>query len=328
MKAISVALHGANNYESAERLRQQASQPLTLTSIPDDVGGDALRRCVENVDVLITNKWNTDIKHLSGLRLLQVNAAGYDQIDLDCLPRTTAVCRADGHGPGIAEYILGAMLASSHAMMPADRTLRLGQWRYRGLYYRPLRRELSASTLGIIGYGAIGQALAAKAGPLLDRVVALSRSNPSDPNLTKWYEPDALSELLAVSDYVAVCLPLTPQTLGMIGAAQLAVMKKTAVIINVGRGPIIDEHALYSALESGMIGGAVLDVWWNYPARAGDVTYPSARPFHKLENVVLTPHISGWSEQILERRWKIIAQNVEAVMRGGELSGIVLPARA
>jgi phosphoglycerate dehydrogenase-like enzyme len=129
--------------------------------------------------------------------------------------------------------------------------------------------------------------------------------------------PAALDDVLGRADYLAITLALTPDTRGLIGAPQLARMKPTAVLINVARGEVVDEDALYDALHHGRLGGAALDVWYRYPATSAP-TPPGNRPFHTLPNVLMTPHVSGWTEGMMDARAGVIAENIQRVARGEE----------
>src|SRR4030095_452862 len=160
------------------------------------------------------------------------------------------------------------MLAWNHRFVSVDASLRRGRWEAAWSHDAPpppFVPELGGKKLGILGYGRIG------------------------PGGGGW------GALLRGADYVAITLALTPETRGMIGARQLALMKRSAVLINVARGEVVDEDALYEALAGGTIAGAALDVWYRYPAGPGP-TLPSRRPFHELPNVLMTPHVSGWTE--------------------------------
>ncbi|MBI3636833.1 MAG: hydroxyacid dehydrogenase, partial [Candidatus Rokubacteria bacterium] len=127
--------------------------------------------------------------------------------------------------------------------------------------------------------------------------------------------PETLDELLRRADALAITVPLTPATRGLLGARELALMKRTALIVNVARAEIVDEDALYQALQTKALGGAALDVWYRYPAAPG-VTPPANRPFHALPNVLMTPHVAGWTEGTLDGRARIIAGNIARVARG------------
>jgi phosphoglycerate dehydrogenase-like enzyme len=108
---------------------------------------------------------------------------------------------------------------------------------------------------------------------------------------------------------------LTPETRGLLGARELSLMKRSAMLVNVARGEVVNEDALYEALRKGTIAGAALDVWYRYPAGPGP-TLPATRPFHELSNVLMTPHVSGWTDGMLSARADVIAGNIERVGRG------------
>ena len=127
--------------------------------------------------------------------------------------------------------------------------------------------------------------------------------------------PDALDEVLRRADYLAITLSLTEATRGSLGERELRLMKPTAVLINVARAEIVDEEALYRALAERRIAGAALDVWYRYPTSAGP-TLPGHQAFHELPNVLMTPHVSGWTEGMLEARATVIAENIHRTARG------------
>ena len=129
-----------------------------------------------------------------------------------------------------------------------------------------------------------------------------------------------------VCDDETAILPLSPRTRGLLDARRLAAMKRSAFLINVGRAEIVDEAALYRALSNGGLAGAALDVWYRYPTSAGP-TPPATLPFHTLANVIMTPHVSGWTEGMLEGRAKVIAENIERTARGELPINAVDPAR-
>ena len=134
---------------------------------------------------------------------------------------------------------------------------------------------------------------------------------------------DSLNELLAVSDFVLLALPLDSSTTGLIGERELKRMKSSAVIINVARGALIDEAALFTACKEHRIGGAIIDTWYRYPAQGSDQGEPSRMPFRDLENVIMTPHASAWTEGLRPRRCRMIAQNLDRLARGDPLLNVV-----
>jgi phosphoglycerate dehydrogenase-like enzyme len=132
--------------------------------------------------------------------------------------------------------------------------------------------------------------------------------------------------VLRESDFLVIACPLAEDTRGLIGRERLALMKPSAVLVNVGRGPVVDEVALYDALARRRIAGAVLDVWYRYATLETPDVRPSHLPFHELDNVVMTPHCSGWTEGLIPRRFAVIIDNVERLRDGRPLRNPVHPA--
>ena len=158
------------------------------------------------------------------------------------------------------------------------------------------------------------------------RVVTLTASGRAgDPAPDLALGPDGLTRLLEAADFVVVACPLSAATRGLIGAAQLARMKPGAVLINVARGAIIEERALFEALRARRIGGAVLDTWYRYPSAAAPAARPADLPFHELDNVLMTPHCSSWTAGLMPRRFALIGDNLERLQSGRPLLNQVHP---
>ncbi|MBN1953609.1 MAG: hydroxyacid dehydrogenase [Anaerolineae bacterium] len=220
-----------------------------------------------------------------------------------------------------AEMAVTLMLAAAKRIVPIDRTFRQHDWTPR---YQPNPSlALEGRTALILGYGAIGQRVARACRGLGMRVLAIRRcpekAPPGLPDAV--HPPHALRQLLPQADVLVVCLPHTPETEGLIGAGELALLPAQALLVNVARGPIVDEAALYHALCDGTLYGAGLDVWYNYPAdeAARPHTPPSAYPFHELDNVVMSPHRAGGSVDKEERRMARLAVLLNAARRGEEM---------
>jgi len=259
-----------------------------------------------DTDVLVTLAFTREMGRAARrLKLVQVPGAGLDRIDRSALPDGTWLANAYGHETGIAEYVIGAMLALARDLTRIDAALRRGSWESQwavGAPAPPAWLELAGKTLGILGYGRIGQAVA-------------HRARAFDMTILPFRRGDALDDVLRQADYLAITLSLNETTRGLIGARELALMKPTAVLVNVARAQIVDEDALYHALARKTIAAAALDVWYRYPTAVGP-TWPSRHPFHELPNVLMTPHLSGWTEGMLEARAKVIAENIGRVTRG------------
>lgn len=195
----------------------------------------------------------------------------------------------------LAEFVMAAVLYFAKDFRRMIRNQAAGKWSQFDT------RAARGTTLGIVGYGNLGRETATLAHGFGMKVVALRRntsSSTNDPVLAAMYSRDRLHEMLAICDYLAIAAPDTPQTAGMIGEPELNVMKSDAVVINIGRGPLIVESSLIRALETNRIKGAALDVFETEPLPAG-------HPFYRLENVLLSPHcadhLPGWIEMAMEK---------------------------
>jgi phosphoglycerate dehydrogenase-like enzyme len=148
------------------------------------------------------------------------------------------------------------------------------------------------------------------------KVVAIRRQTlPQAPDGVSFVGgPERLDEVPRASDYLAVTLSLSAETRGLLDERRLGLMRPTAYLINVARAEIVDEAALFRALSTGRLAGAALDVWWRYPTAPGPVP-PSTQPFHELPNVIMTPHVSGWTEGMMEAPARIIAENIARTAR-------------
>ncbi|MGO4916406.1 2-hydroxyacid dehydrogenase [Pseudogemmobacter sp. W21_MBD1_M6] len=296
-----------------------------LLSAPHDISilSDTLDRADEvaaltGADVVIGVKLTPDHPALTA-RLYQVPGAGYDGIDLSLLPPDCALCNCFGHETAIAEYVMAALLSRHVPLAKADAQLRQGDWHYWAGGPDGLRTELGAQSIGIVGYGHIGQAVAARAAAFGMAVHVANRSPVAGGHLAASYGLDALSDMLGRVDIVINTLPLTETTRGLIGIQALAAMQPHAILMNVGRGAVVDEDALYDALAGDRIGGAILDTWYVYPTPAAPHPLPGNKPFHLLPNVTMTPHMSGWTTGTIARRRAAMAENVNRLAAGDDL---------
>lgn len=310
-------------------------EPVTARlSIPCEVVADDESRILPHLadaDVLVSMSFTKEMAAAGPrLRLVQVPGAGLDRIDRGAIHPELYVANAYGHESGIAEYVVGTMIALTRAFGRLDAKLRAGDWESQwaiGVPTPPLWPELAGKTLGILGFGHIGQALARRARAFDMRVCAIRRQVPpvSPEGLFFMGGPEQLDDVLRQSDFIAITLPLSAQTRGLLDARRLALLRPTACLINVARAEIVDEAALYTALAAGRLAGAALDVWYCYPTAPGSVM-PATRPFHKLANVIMTPHISGWTEGMLQSRAGLIADNIARIARGEPPLSTISPA--
>lgn len=313
---MKVAFAGTFAVRLAERVRAHLKVPCDVV-VADEA---EIAPRLSEVEVLVTLAFTPEMGAAARrLKLVQVPGSGLNRIDRAALPRGAWLANAHGHDTGIAEFVIGAMLASSWGFGRLDAALRRGAWLSPWALDAeppPAWPELSGKTLGILGYGRIGRRVAHLARAFGMAIWAIRRevTDPDRRGLAFLGGADALDEVLRQSDFLVITLPLTPETRGLLGARELRLMKPTARLINVARAEIIDEDALYHALAQKTIAGAALDVWYRYPSGPGPMP-PSRHPFHELPNVLMTPHVAGWTEGTLDARAQLIAENIGRVAR-------------
>jgi phosphoglycerate dehydrogenase-like enzyme len=213
------------------------------------------------------------------------------------------------------------VLALTRHLLVYDRGLRSGAWS-RDL---PIERELRGRTLGAIGLGHIGRRVVELGRAFGMEAVAVTRSPaPERAQGLRWLGPFAdLDRLFAEADVAVVCVPLAPETAGIVGARQLELLGPEGYLANVARGGIVQEQPLYEALREGRIAGAALDVWWQYPGSRKASAQPSELPFHELDNVVMTPHVSGRSEGTQSGRAQFVVEQLVRLAEGRPLENVV-----
>lgn len=213
----------------------------------------------------------------------------------------------------LADWVIGAMLYFAFDFRRIVRQQEQRVW-------EPFFGDtLNGRTLGIVGYGGVGSAAAARARPFGMKVAALRRRSDlfeNDSSVDRHYEPSQLRELFAASDYLLAAMPLTPRTRGLIGEAEIGALKDTAVFMNVGRGPVVDEGALIRALQSNKIRGAALDVFTTEPL-------PADHPFWRLPNVLLSPHTADRVQGFMEPALECFVENMNRFRSGEPLLNVV-----
>jgi phosphoglycerate dehydrogenase-like enzyme len=214
----------------------------------------------------------------------------------------------------LGEFTLAAILYFAKDFRRMIRNQKAGVWEAFDVM------PVSGHTVGIVGYGDIGRAIAARVRPLGMTVLAVkrhaSRSRGADLLVEQTYGPEQRIEMLSRCDYVVVAAPLTSETRGMIGEREFMAMKPMAVVINVGRGPVINEEALISALSNGRIKGAALDVFDHEPL-------PQGHPFYRLENVLLSPHCADHTPDWLDQAMQFFIAQFERFRKGEPLLNVV-----
>ena len=287
-------------------------------------------------DILYAGMPPRDLSRASNLKLVQLHMAGVNALYDHPLYTGTKIpltTTSGVHAATIAEFAITALLALAH------RVPRMVEWHAKGAWPPDEQRwplfvpsEVRGAALGIIGYGSIGRELARMAKSAFAMTVLACKRDPSrraDPGYhlpgtgdpegalpDEWFAPNKVTELMARSDAVVMCAPLTPETRHMIGARELGAMKPSAYFINVGRGATVDEAALARALGEKRIAGAAVDVFAQEPP-------PPGHPLYALDNVILSPHVSGFLPSYDDKCAALFAENLRRFLAGAPLLNLV-----
>ncbi|HEX6694552.1 MAG TPA: phosphoglycerate dehydrogenase [Longimicrobiales bacterium] len=280
--------------------------------------GDDLARSIEGMDAVIVRSSTTitreSLSRADTLRVIGRAGVGVDNIDVAAATeRGIAVLNApSGNTISAAELAFALLLAVARRITAADRSMKSGEWDRKSF----TGMELSGKTLGLIGAGRIGGEVARRAKAFGMRVVAFDPFLNAERAQSLGIELDTLDGVLRAADVISLHTPLTEQTAGMIGDAQLALLRKGALVINAARGGVVDEAALLRALESGHLGGAALDVFSAEPL-------PADHPLRSAPNVVLTPHVGASTKEAQQNVAVEIAAAVRAALLDGDLTSAV-----
>ena len=296
---------------SMDALRKQANEALgdKMEIVCYDDRKEDTETLIErskdaDVVVLSNFKYGRDVmSHCPNLKMVCVAFTGVDHVDLDyCRERGITVCNCAGYSTvAVADLVFGLVISLVRNIPACDKAVRKG-----GTKDGLVGFELEGKTFGIIGLGAIGSRVASIANAFGCRVLGYNRSEKHIPGVTNV----SLEELLQQSDIVSIHVPQTPETVKMINAERLSMMKKTAYFINTARGPVVDSHALADALRNGVIAGAAVDVF---------ETEPPIYPGHVLltaPNLIATPHVAFASTQAFEKRAVIVFDNIVKWLNG------------
>lgn len=320
---LKIVFHGqnaANFRQGFETLIAPEHQVLDLSEGLDQPGE---RAHYESADVVIGIKLNADMPRPLKAQLFHAPAAGTDAINTALLPAPCTLANCFGHENAIAEYVFAALLMRHIPLVSADQDLRNGRWTWTAGRPGATRSELGDQTLGLLGFGHIAQMLAERARAFGMRVNVCNRSPIHHGAVDRSWTLDGLHAFMGSCDVVVVSLPLTDNTVGLVDAAVIAAMRSDALLLNVGRGAVIDEQALFEALKTRQIGGAVIDTWYQYPTPTRTECAPSQFDFASLDNVLMTPHMSAWTSGTVRRRQETLAENIGRLSRGEALINVL-----
>ncbi len=282
---------------------------------------ESMLKVGSDADILAANRVSREyIEAASRLRMIQTFTAGVEKIDLEAVKSHGGIVLCNSHinAAEVAEYAIMLLLAVAKNIIPNDRELRKGDWVYAYGGPRP-NVEIRGKTCLIIGLGSIGAEIARRLRAFDVRIYAATRSGASQhAGLVDRLVPiDRVRPLVESSDFIILSLPLTPESEGLVDSTFISWKKPTSIIVNISRGPIIDERALYEALRQDRIRGAGIDVWWRYPPKWGArAVPPSDIPFQDLDNVVVSPHRAGYSENTERENLRLAGENILRFIHG------------
>lgn len=320
---LKIVFHGQNAANFRQGFASMVDPIHPIYDLSDGLDQAGERAHYESADVVIGIQLREGMPRPLQARLFLAPAAGTDAIERALLPPQCTLANCFGHENAIAEYVMAALLARHVPLARADQDLRQGRWTYWAGRQAALRTEMGTQTLGLLGFGHIAQTLALRAKAFGMRVHVANRSSVQHPSVDQSWPLDALQEFMGSADAVVVSLPLTETTQGLVDATAIAAMRADAVLINVGRGAVIDETALYDALAARRIGAAVIDTWYQYPSPTQTECAPSRHDFAALDNVLMTPHMSGWTAGTVRRRQETLAENIGRLSRGEVLINVL-----
>lgn len=284
---------------------------------------EIIKERIKDADAILTmlsDKIDAEIINSAPkLKIIAQLAVGYDNIDLKAAKeRGIYVTNTpDALTDASADFSFALMMAVSRRVVEADKYVRAGNWKVAWHPSMMLGAPLRGTTLGIIGAGRIGQAMAKRGLGFDMRILYFNRSAKPEFEKECGAKRVELDELLKESDFVSLHVPLNDQTRGLINAEKLALMKKTAYLISNARGPVIEEKALYEALKNHEIAGAALDVFCTEPT-------PADNPLLELDNIVVAPHISSANTVTRTKMSVMNAEDITAVLMGKEPKNIVV----
>ncbi len=321
MKVLIALLHRFELWNAPAWLEQRLRSDFPQLTVVHLGGYERLGEEIRDAEVLLG--WSLRPEQFAAgkrLRWIHSPAAAVHQLMFSELVASDVVLTnaRDVHGPVVAEHALALLLALAKRLPATVRYQQSRTWGQQALWEAgPRPREVMGATLALVGMGSIGREVVPRAAALGMRVVAV-REHPERGvgGAQAVCGPGQLDHVLAEADFVILAAPLTPSTRGLFNAARLARMKPGAYLINVSRGPIVDEAALADALLTKSIAGAALDVFSTEPL-------PQDSPFWQLDNLLITPHTAAVTEKLWERHYALIHENLRRYLAGEPLLSVV-----
>jgi phosphoglycerate dehydrogenase-like enzyme len=321
IKLLIALQHRFELWNAPAWLATRMAKDFPQLSVVDIAGYQGLEHEIADAEILIA--WSlraSQFKTAKKLRWIHSPAAAVHQLLIpEIVASDVMVTNArEVHGPVVAEHAMALILALAKRLPSAQRYQQRREWAQTALWHEfPKPRELAGSTLLLLGLGSIGREVAPRARAFGMKVIAV-RQHPEkgSAGVEQVVGPGELDEMLPLADFVVIAMPMTPATREIFNAARLARMKRDAYLINVGRGPLVDEAALLRALQAKSIGGAALDVFVEEPL-------PQDSPLWQLDNLLITPHTAAHTERLWERHYALISDNLRRYLSRQPLRNLV-----
>lgn len=312
---INILIITSNIFRLEEESKQKIKDMLPEASVTVVNNKEVSMEQVEAAEIIFG--WPNEeqlktAKNLRWLHLPSAGAEGYTEKELYCNKDIMLTNSRGVYGFPIAEHVFSMLLSYNRNLQEYAYQKKESKW-----HRLPVVKDFFGSTVGIIGLGDIGTEVAKRAKAWGAKVLAIKRRITSIPEyVDELYDLEELDQVLQLSDYVILCLPNTSKTSGIITEDKLKLMKRDAFLVNVGRGSLIDQEALIKALQENWIGGAGLDVTEPEPL-------PQGNPLWELPNVIITPHVSGFSPSTDNRRFAIFYRNLQQYINKGPMENTV-----
>lgn len=322
MKLLIVVHHRFDLWNVPAWFGERLSEELPQLQITQRDSYEGIEEYLREVEIIFTISLRPQQFALARkLRWIHAPTAAVHQLLFPELINSEVVVTnsREVHGPVVAEHVMAVIFALAKKIPQAVVLQQKHIWGQEAIWNEGARpREIAGATLGLIGVGSIGRRVAQMASALGMRVLAVrehvEKGNPEGVEAV--FAPSALEEMLRQSDFVVLAAPLIAATEGLINAERLAVMKPGACLINVGRGPQVDEAALVDALRRRHLAGAALDVFVKEPL-------PSDSPLWELENLLITPHTASMTEKVWHRHYELFSDNLRRFLAGQPLRFVV-----